>query len=457
RILTNPAYGGAYAYGKTQIAPRYDRGAARPGTHRRPQSQWLALQPGTHEGYVDWERAQTIKRMIADNSFHGEHHGAARSGPSLLAGLLRCRRCGRRLTVSYTGQGHDVLRYTCRRGWLDAGEPRCIAFGGLAVDAAVAEEVLRVVEPGAIEAALQAARDEAHRRDDVLEALRRDHEAARYDADRARRQFDAADPENRLVTAELEARWNRMLERVSELGERIDRHVAEAPAAPPASSDELIALASTLRTVWNDPTSDARLRKRIVRTLIREIVVDIDAQAGQVVLVFHWSGGVHTERRLWRRRRGQRDGKAREAVEAVRALARICSDDLIASLLNRNRLRTGAGNWWTRERVTSLRTKRAIAVHRRDVQQAEGWMNLTQAAAILAISPKLLRIAAERGDIEAEHPLSDGPWVFNRAALATDAARALSRRARKRQNHPAGQNREQQNLFNPMASPDEAV
>ncbi len=113
--------------------------------------------------------------------------GAARNGQALLAGLLRCRRCGRKLTVRYTGSGHDVLRYCCMRGFLDNGEPRCIAFGGITVAAAVAREVLRVVQPAAIEASMLAHTERARQRDDVLEALERDRQAAAYAADRARR------------------------------------------------------------------------------------------------------------------------------------------------------------------------------------------------------------------------------------------------------------------------------
>jgi len=104
--------------------------------------------------------------------------GAAKRGAALLAGLLRCRRCGRKLTVRYTGNGHDVLRYTCNRSWLDNGEPRCIAFGGIAVDEAIGKQVLQVVQPAAVEVAVLAGQQETHRRDDVLEALRRDLEAA---------------------------------------------------------------------------------------------------------------------------------------------------------------------------------------------------------------------------------------------------------------------------------------
>jgi hypothetical protein len=130
------------------------------------------------------------------------------------------------MMLHYTGRDHDVPRYTCRRGSLDNGEPRCIEFGGLRVDDAIEEELLRVLEPAAIDAALEADREETRQRDEVLEALKRDLEAARYVADKAFRQYDATDPANRLVAAELELRWNGTLERVTELEHRIEKHVS---------------------------------------------------------------------------------------------------------------------------------------------------------------------------------------------------------------------------------------
>jgi hypothetical protein len=158
-------------------------------------------------------------------------------------------------------------------------------------------------------------------------------------------------------------------------------------------------------------------------------------------------GGVHTELRLPRRRRGQRNSTSKETVEAVRQLARICNDDLIAGLLNRNGLRTGPGNRWTRERVTSLRSYNKIPCHCPDRQRSEGWMNLTQAAAFLGVSQKTLRMAAERGEIESEHPLADGPWLFNRATLQSQAADQLVKRARRRRETPAGSSDAQQDLL----------
>ena len=150
--------------------------------------------------------------------------------------------------------------------------------------------------------------------------------------------------------------------------------------------------------------------------MIREVIADIDADAAEIVLVIHWMGGVHTELRLPRRRRGQRNSTSPDIVAAVRQLVLIANDDLIAGILNRNKLVTGHGNRWTRERVTSLRSHHNIPVHRPADDGVEPWLNLTKAAAHLGIAAKTLRLAAESGEIEAIHPLPDGPWIFSRAA-----------------------------------------
>src|ERR687894_1982407 len=147
RMVANPAYGGAYAYGRTGAAVRYDGAGARRGIRRKPRGEWLALRPGAHEGYVEWERAEAIRGMVSDNTPASRHHGAPKHGDALLAGLLRCRRCGRKLTVRYTGAAHDVPRYSCCRGSLDNGEPRCVAFGGPRVDDALEAELFKVLEP----------------------------------------------------------------------------------------------------------------------------------------------------------------------------------------------------------------------------------------------------------------------------------------------------------------------
>jgi len=111
QIIANPAYGGAYAYGKTGAAVRYDGSGAKAGVRRRAREEWLTLQPGAHEGYVDWDRAEAIRKMVSDNASSAGGHGAAKHGSALLAGLLRCQRCGQKLTVQYTGAKHNIPRY----------------------------------------------------------------------------------------------------------------------------------------------------------------------------------------------------------------------------------------------------------------------------------------------------------------------------------------------------------
>jgi DNA invertase Pin-like site-specific DNA recombinase len=435
QILTNPIYGGAYAYGKTECTIHYEDGEPRKRDRRKPRDQWLALIPDAHDGYVAWDDFERIQRAISANVRMAGHAGAPKNGEALLAGLLRCRRCASKLTLHYTGNQHDALRYSCHRAWLDKGQPRCIAFGGARADAAIARAVLQVVQPAAIEAAIVAREEETRKQDEVLAALQRDLQAARYAAQRAQKQYDAADPENRLVADELERRWNDALLRVKELQSRIEQQSGASGQVPPAKPEEFADLATALESIW--PEADARLRKRIVRTLIHEVVVDVDNAKSEIVLMIHWKGGAHTEVRVPRRRRGQNASHtSREAIHAVRSLARICPDLLIASILNRNDLRTGRGNYWTQERVTALRSYHQIAVYSSEQRTVEGWMNLTEAAAFIGISPKTLRLAVERGEVPAEHPLANGPWIFNRHSLDADRVAELVARAQARRGRP---------------------
>ncbi len=451
RILTRPIYGGAYVYGQTETLPTLRDGMPYKAVRRKPRENWLALIPHHHEGYIAWEQFERIQTMISNNA-PGEKTGpgASKKGPALLTGLLRCRRCGRKLTVKYTGRCSDVARYACSRGALDHAEPRCIEFGGNLVDTAVSREVLRVIQPGAIEAAVQAGREDSEEQDGFLKALRLEHEAARYAAKRAWKQYDASDPSNRLVVDELERRWNAALEHVEVLERRIEEEQIRRDRVQPLEPAAFEALASDMESVWNDPETDIRIKKRIARTLIEEIIADVDGEAGQIELAIHWKGGVHSELQVRRRRRGSNSlHTSKEIVEAVRILVRICSDERIAGILSRNGLRTGRGNRWTRERVASLRSKHKIAKISEAQRRTEGWMNLTQAAAYARVSTTTLRKAAERGKIETLHPLSDGPWVFKREDLEGQAAQELFKRARRHRQGPTEPDPKNRSLFCP--------
>lgn len=420
RILKDPTYAGAYSFGRTGVVSSVKDGVLEKKRARRPMTEWGVLIRDHHDGYIAWELFEVIQTMLSKNvsSFGSPVHGAAKRGVALLGGLLRCHRCGRKLLVNYTGKNHLVPRYCCLRGRLDTGEQRCISFGGLRVDEAVSAELIRVLEPAAIEAARATASDATRKQSDVVDALMVELKAARYAAERSWKQYDSTDPENRLVADQLERRWNAALQRVGEIEARIDVEKHEQRRHKPLSTDSLANLTSDLDAVWNDPEADVRLKKRILRTLIEEIVVDLSPESTKVELVIHWKGGIHSSLQVVRRVRGQNSTHAAmETVDAVCALSRICKDDTIASYLNRNGIPTGRGNRWTRERVTSLRSHRRIPNHDRNQRESEGWMNLGEAAVHVGVAAKTLRLAAERGEIKALHPLKYGPWIFLRADL----------------------------------------
>ena len=419
-ILRDPVYAGAYRYGKSAIRSVIREGRVRKLVVQKPLEDWSVLIPNRHEGYISWDQFQQVSHMIANNSQKclASGPGAAKQGLALLAGLLRCRKCGRKLMVTYTGQQHDKVRYQCRRGALSQGEPACISFGGTSVDVAIVREVLRVLEPGAVEAAVRARQQKTEKQDDLLRALGLELQSVRYQAERTERQYDLVDPENRLVSEELERRWNAALAKVLELERRIEEARHHHHQMTPCGPQLFQALHTDLQAVWNEPKTDARLKKRIVRTLLEEVIADVDSQAGEVALVLHWKGGTHSQLWIRRRRRGQNSSDtSMETIQVVRILASICADNWIATYLNRNGLCTGPGNRWTPERVVSLRNYHGIPVYSEQRRRSEGWMNLGEAAFHLNVVSKTLRLAAQRGDVPSLHPLGDGPWVFKRADL----------------------------------------
>ena len=207
-ILQNPIYAGAYVFGRTGSRTVIEDGRKRviQGL-RKPQKDWDVLIHDHHDGYIDWDIYQRNQRLIADNATgkFGPGRGAIRRGEALLAGLLRCGHCGRKLHVAYSGKGGNTGRYHCRGSQFNHGGPRCISFGGMRVDRAFSTEIIARLQPLGIEAALEAdvALGEAHV--EKCHQIELNLEQARYEAGRARRQYDAVDPDNRLVAGELES------------------------------------------------------------------------------------------------------------------------------------------------------------------------------------------------------------------------------------------------------------
>ena len=271
-ILTNPVYAGAYAFGRRGARVTIEAGRKRViRSLRRNWSEWEILIKDHHEGYITWAEFEGNQRLIADNanglSYLGR--GSVRQGGALLPGLFRCARCGRKLQVSYGGSKTFSQRYACRGAFSERAEMSCISFGGMRVDRAVAREVLDRVQPFGIEAALAAIENLGREKLDNIKQRENAIEQSRFEAARARRQYDAVGPENRLVAADLERRWNQKLEALRALEEQLGQiHAEPAPSFQEADRARLLALGDDLSRAWGSPGVTVETRKKIVRLLI---------------------------------------------------------------------------------------------------------------------------------------------------------------------------------------------
>jgi DNA invertase Pin-like site-specific DNA recombinase len=442
-VLTNPTYAGAYAYGRTKQCTRIVDGQLRTTATRVRRSDWAVLLHDHHEGYISWPQFERVEEMLSTNAQHRGGRGAVRRGGALLPGLVWCGRCGHRMGVNYSGSGATISRYTCDLANGRHGAPKCVSFSALDVDVHVAQQVLAVVQPGAIEAARSASIHDAVVRDQALEALDLQAEQAHYEALRAERQYTAVDPENRTVAGELERRWNAALELAGSIEQRLAE--ARAPrvraAAEPFDVHAYSALAQDLERVWTADATDITLKKRIVRAVVAQIWADVDEACREIVLTIHWKGGAHTELRVRKRRTGEhRHQTAPDVVEAVRELARILPDQQIAAWLGRAGLRTPTGAHYTRALVASVRHLRGIAACSEERRRVEGWLTCEEAAALLHVDPKTVRRAAKRNDLPAIRPLANGPWIFSRSDLCGTAVaeRIVTRARERRSNQGAG-------------------
>jgi hypothetical protein len=421
-ILTNPVYGGAYAFGRTTSKVSVENGRKRVKRGlRRPQTEWDVLLKDQHEGYITWSAFERNQRVIADNATGkgAAARGAVRRGDLLLAGLLRCGHCGRKM---YVGYGGKAGRYHCQGALVNHGTERCISFGSLRADDAVATEVLRILKPLGIEAVIKALQAQTSETSAAQRQLELALQQARFSTAHARRQYDAVDPANRLVAGELERRWNEALQVVHRIEGEIAR--LEARKAAPLGERErqhLMQLGADLERAWSHPAATSATRKRILRAALHEIIVRVEGD--HIEMILHWQGGDHTALKL--RRNGV--GKHRwtipeDTLSLIRELARLMPDQQIARLLNRAGKPTGRGNGWTMARVRSFRHHHGIAVHREGEWAERGEITLEATAQIMDVSVMTALRMIQRGVIKGRQLCKGAPWVIK----AEDAARVSS-------------------------------
>ena len=436
-VLQNPFYAGAYAYGKSQVETTIVDGAVRKTYGRlRPMEAWTALVRDHHEPYISWAQFEQNQQRLARNTFAKRAGGAkaGRGGQALLAGLLRCRRCGRMLQVTYGGRGIRQPRYTCRTGHAMHGVAPCITAGARRPDNAIAKEILLAVQPAAVEAAFMAERDAAQQVDERQRALELERQHAAYEVTLAARRYEAVDPDNRLVAAELEARWNAALQRVRVCEERLAARAE--PIAPSVTRESLLTLADDLEAAWHAPTTDMRTKQRLVRALIEEVIVDVDDATRDVVLVVHWRGGQHSELRVRKPAAGEHTKRTSEdADRVIREMATRWSDQHIAATLNRMGFTTGHGHTWTHVRVGAYRRKAGIHGYESAVKDGR-CLTMLDAAKLLDVPCHVIRKLIRDGILPARQVMFDAPWQITATDLERPEVQEALRRRRTRQGRP---------------------
>ena len=433
-ILTNPIYAGAYAFGRTGSRVSIEAGRKKVVRgFKKERKDWEVLIPNHHAGYLSWADFERNLSLIADNTNGNPmSRGALRRGEALLAGLLRCGHCGRKLHVAYSGTNGNTGRYHCRGAMINHGTDPCISFGSLRVDQAVGAEIVRLLQPLGVEAALHAISTRSLDAGAKQRQVELSLEQARFEAKRMQRQYDAVDPDNRLVAGELERRWNATLVAVKAIKEELETLVSQRPEA--LGDDErrrLLQMGSDLEAAWDHPSATAATRKRIIRAVLNEIVVRIEED--QIQLLLHWQGGDHTALTVRKNRTGHHRWAAAPATEElIRALARLMPDKAIASLLNREGKKTGRLNGWTQSRVCTFRNQHGIAVYREGERAARGEVTLNEAADLLGCSAMTALRMIREGVLAGKQHCKGAPWIISRKDVeAVNAGDRAVKRAKR--------------------------
>lgn len=415
-LLTNPCYAGAYVFGRTRVERRVQDGRVCKAIRELAPEEWAVCIPEHHEGFITWERYLENRARLRANwhAPRGEAGGALREGSALLQGLLRCGRCSRMMQVSYSGRRGNCPRYACvRANQLHGSAHACQSLGGRRLEQTVAEAVFAVLQPAAIEATLRAIEEAALNHQTQVGAAELDLERVRYEAERARRQFNACEPENRLVGRTLEKEWEVRLAEVRRAEAALARVRAHLPQPLSAEEVSFLRRAGTdLRRVLEAQTTSNRERKQLLHALIEEIVVTVDRAERVAHLKIIWEGGAATEHRSPLNRSGQHYRRTDEdTMELLRRLAPHYDDRTIAAIFARQGRLTGTGKPFTVSRVRSLRQANGLASHSvipacDDAQV----VTVAGAAAALSVSTATVHRWLREGFITGEQLTPQAPW-----------------------------------------------
>jgi len=446
KILNNPIYAGAYAYGRTKTEVTFKDGRKRlkKGIRKEPKD-WDVLILDHHEGYIQWAEYENNMKTLAENTNKKRPivKGSVRGGEAMLSGMLRCGHCGGKLFVKYQGRDGNHKRYQCGKNQDLEKEKSCKSFGGYRVDRAVTEELFKVLSPIGLEASVKAIEKISDESGSIMRQRELELEEARYKAMRAKRQYDAVDPDNRLVAATLEKDWNDALVKVVKLEEDITSLSETIPRLSVEEEAEIRELSQDLSRVWNHPGSSVELKKRIIRTVIKEIVVYLKEDT--IKLVIHWEGGEHTELEVLKNKYNATALKTNvETKKIITELARIMPDKHIVAFLNRLGRTTVKGHTWNPVRLRAFRSKNSIAVYREGERQERGEFTVDEASVRLGVSKTKVWRLIHQNILQARQVCSGAPWIISKLDLESEAVNKAARTKLPRR--PRSQNSKQKML-----------
>jgi DNA invertase Pin-like site-specific DNA recombinase len=299
-ILKHPIYAGAYAYGMHRAGTK-DPATGRVGGGRWfvPPEEMAVLLHDKLPAYISWDRYLANQERLRQNRSLLEARGVPKRGEALLPGLIVCGKCGRRMTTRYkTGKRPS---YYCGEYWRLALDEPCGHIAAVTLDDLVTREVLRALEPAALELSLRAIENVEHERKRLHDHWRQTLERAKHEVARAERQYQAVEPDNRLVARTLESRWEEALKSLRQVEEDYHRFLAKLPPTlSTADLEKIRSLSGSVATLWHAPATSAEDRKQVVRCLVERVIVATDKSSERNYVTIVWQGGFETHHQVAR-------------------------------------------------------------------------------------------------------------------------------------------------------------
>lgn len=425
QILKNPAYAGAYVYGRR----RQDPSRRKPGVGHAPTvavriEDWSICLRNAFAGYIGWEEFMANQKRLSDNlcRYQTGRRGVARKGSALLQGLAVCGRCGRRMGLRYSGPDANYPVYRCAADHDQLASPICQEVRALPVDAEIERLVLGALEPDRIAIAIAAL---AQVKEEVRQLERQwsmKKERARYEAERARRQYDAVDPDNRLVARSLERQWEEKLREVEATEQAFQRWRSQQSFELNAADHEaLLAMGEDLPKIWHAATTTAADRKQMLRFLVRDVTLDQKQEQGRVLIKILWATGASSEHRLKRNVQAYDQYADLESLERrIRDLnGEYKLDAEIAETLNREGFISARGAPFRGELVHLLRQRWAIRTVKingtqpNPQQWTDGSYSIQGMAVALGVTAQTVFKLLRRGRLKGRQLKKGMPWQID--------------------------------------------